>query len=401
MAKNSQIAFLGRLFSVILPHSLMVNLSIPFLNSLTRKITVILFFSSIGLFSVVGSSCYAQDTVRTYYDEQSLQIKEVLTKINGKAEGPVWLYDPTGKLILIGHLKNDKRDGAFYDLDPDSGDTLRIIHFRENLREGKALSYHPGGQLSQESTFVNNQLEGEVISYFPDGKIQDKTIFKSNKPDGISTSFFPNGNPKSKTQFLAGQFHGVSEEYDESGNLLSKITYSKGILNGPEVTYYPNGQLKSQRQFINGALDGSYVLNYPDGKPERRGTYKKGSPEGEMTEYFPNGSIRMKANYAKGIPTQPILYFYENEALRLRMTMDIQGEKIKEESFYPSGKPFSTVFFKMGVEEGEVKIFHENGNLQEIRNYTKGRLNGERKLFDEKGELIRTEIYEFGNKINN
>ncbi|MFC5190577.1 toxin-antitoxin system YwqK family antitoxin [Algoriphagus aquatilis] len=378
----------------------MVIPSIPFLNSITGKIKAVPVFTLIALYLVSVPNSFGQDTIRTYYDEQSLQIKEVLTKINGKAEGPVWLYDPTGKLILIGHLKNDKRDGAFYDLDPDSGDTLRIIHFRENLREGKALSFHPGGQLSQESTFVNNQLEGEVISYFPDGKIQDKTTFKGNKPDGTSTSFFPNGNPKSKTQFLAGQYHGVSEEYDESGNLLSKITYSKGILNGPEVTYYPDGQLKSQRQFINGALDGTYVLNYPDGKPERRGTYKKGSPEGEMIEYFPNGTIRMKAVYTKGIPIQPILYFHENESLRLRMTMDAQGEKIKEESFYPSGKPFSTVFFKMGIEEGEVKIFHENGIIQEIRNYTKGRLNGERKLFDEKGELIRTEVYEFGNKIN-
>lgn len=378
----------------------MVIPSIPFLNSITEKIKAVPVFALMALYLVSVPNSFGQDTIRTYYDEQSLQIKEVLTKINGKAEGPVWLYDPTGKLILIGHLKNDKRDGAFYDLDPDSGDTLRIIHFRENLREGKALSFHPGGQLSQESTFVNNQLEGEVISYFPDGKIQDKTTFKGNKPDGTSTSFFPNGNPKSKTQFLAGQYHGVSEEYDESGNLLSKITYSKGILNGPEVTYYPDGQLKSQRQFINGALDGTYVLNYPDGKPERRGTYKKGSPEGEMIEYFPNGTIRMKAVYTKGIPIQPILYFHENESLRLRITMDTQGEKIKEESFYPSGKPFSTVFFKMGVEEGEVKIFHENGNIQEIRNYTKGRLNGERKLFDEKGELIRTEVYEFGNKIN-
>ena len=229
----------------------MVIPSIPFLNSFSRKICQIYLITTIVLFSVAGSNCQAQDTVRTYYDEQSLQIKEVLTKINGKAEGPVWLYDPTGKLILIGHLKNDKRDGAFYDLDPDSGDTLRIIHFRENLREGKALSFHPGGQLSQESTFVNNQLEGEVISYYADGKIQDKTTFKANKPDGFSTSFFPNGNQKSKTQFLAGQYHGVSEEYDESGNLLNKKTNSKGNLNLPEVTYKPKLKLKTQPQFIN------------------------------------------------------------------------------------------------------------------------------------------------------
>jgi antitoxin component YwqK of YwqJK toxin-antitoxin module len=147
-------------------------------------------------------------------------------------------------------------------------------------------------------------------------------------------------------------------------------------------------------------LDGSYILNYPDGKPERRGLYKKGNPEGEMTEYFPDGKIRMKAVYAKGIPTQPILYFHDNEVLRLRITMDSQGGKIKEENYYPSGELLSTIIFKLGVEEGEAKLYHENGNLQEIRPYTKGRLNGERKFFDQQGILIRSETYEFGNKIN-
>jgi antitoxin component YwqK of YwqJK toxin-antitoxin module len=243
-------------------------------------------------------------------------------------------------------------------------------------------------------------LEGEVISYFEDGKIRDNTTFKSNKPEGASISYFPNGQPKSKINFLAGQFHNSYEEFDESGNLIYRATYAKGVLNGPEISYFPNGQLKSQRQFINGELDGEYILNYPDGKPERRGFYIKGNPEGEMTEYFPDGTVRMKAVYKKGIPVQPILYFHENQVLRQRITMDLTGEKIKEETFYPSGKPFSTIPFKLGVEEGEVILYYENGTTQEIRNYSKGRLNGERKFFDEEGKLLRTETYEFGNKIN-
>jgi antitoxin component YwqK of YwqJK toxin-antitoxin module len=36
----------------------------------------------------------------------------------------------------------------------------------------------------------------------------------------------------------------------------------------------------------------------------------------------------------------------------------------------------------------------------EIRNYNKGKLHGKREYFDPNGQLIQTEYYEFGNKLN-
>lgn len=346
------------------------------------------------------SGSFAQDTIRTYYDEESLHIKEILTKINGKAEGEVRLFDPNGKLILIGNLKNDQRNGPFYDLDPDTGDTLRIVNFKNNLREGKALSYFPGGSISQESTFINNQLEGMVTSYYEDGKIRDQTTFRNNKPDGLSESFFPNGKTKSKINFQAGQFDGTYEEFDENGRLIFSTNYTRGVINGKEIQYFANGQVKASREFRFGELNGPYELNFADGKPERRGTYKKGSPEGVMTEFYQDGTIRMKAVYQKGIPIQPILYFHPNGVIRQRTTYNNQGYKILEENFYPNDKVFSTIRFLNELEEGEVRIFRDNGSLLEIRNYTKGRLNGTRTLFDESGQLTATELWENGNKIN-
>lgn len=347
----------------------------------------------------VFSLCFGQDTIRTYYDEESLHIKEILTKINGKAEGEVRLFDINGNLILIGNLKNDQRNGPFYDLNPETGDTLRIVNFQNNLREGKSLSYFPGGGLSQESNFVNNQLEGPVTSYFEDGTVRDRTIFKNNKPDGLSEAFYPNANPKTKINFSMGQYHGTYEEFDESGQLVFSTNYSRGVIDGKELQYFPEGTIKAVREFRSGELNGSYELNYPDGKPERRATYKKGQPEGEMIEYFPDGSIRMKAIYQKGIPSLPIVYFHPNGKVRQRITYNGQGAKVLEENYFSNEQLASSIRFVNELEEGEVKIFNENGNLMEIRNYSKGRLNGTRELFDESGQLTKTEIWENGNKI--
>lgn len=70
-----------------------------------------------------------------------------------------------------------------------------------------------------------------------------------------------------------------------------------------------------------------------------------------------------------------------------------------EENYHGNEKLNSSVRFLNELEEGEVKIYREDGNLSEIRNYTKGRLNGNRELYNESGELIETEIWENGNKI--
>ena len=165
------------------------------------------FIFSTFLFAFTTFLTFGQDTLRTYYVEDTLQVKEVVLLINGKANGPVMRYDLDGKLVVIGHLKNDQRHGIFYDLDPETGDTLRQVTFQNNQREGEALSFYPDGSVRQRSNFVANQLEGELLSYFENGTLSEKTTFKANKPEGTSIRYYPNGSIESKTGYLAGQFH--------------------------------------------------------------------------------------------------------------------------------------------------------------------------------------------------
>ena len=77
-----------------------------------------------------------------------------------------------------------------------------------------------------------------------------------------------------------------------------------------------------------------------------------------------------------------------------------QGEKIKEENYYPSGQLASSIPYLNEVEEGKAILYYETGNVLEIKRYSKGRLNGDREFFDKNGVLERTESYELGNKIN-
>ncbi|WP_373398055.1 hypothetical protein V8V91_26900 [Algoriphagus halophilus] len=74
-----------------------------------KKFPVIFFFLSL----LINSSVFGQDTVRTYYSGDFPTLKEVYIKVNGVAQGVVKRYDEERNLILIGHLKDDKKEGLF------------------------------------------------------------------------------------------------------------------------------------------------------------------------------------------------------------------------------------------------------------------------------------------------
>ena len=194
-----------------------------------------IFFSLI--FGLVSFLTFGQDTLRTYHAEDTLKVKELVILVNGKANGLVKRYDLDGRLVVIGSLKNDQRHGIFYDLDPETGDTLRQVTFQNNQRQGEALSFYPNGTLRERSTFQLNQLEGEVLSYYEDGTLSEKTPFKANKPEGTSVRYYTNGSIESKIGYLAGQFHGIREEYNESGTLQYQGNYERGVLNGKEESF--------------------------------------------------------------------------------------------------------------------------------------------------------------------
>ena len=105
-----------------------------------KALSILLFLS----FCLIAK---AQDTIRTYYDEDQELLKEIYVRINGKAQGQIKRYSEDGQLIQIGFLKDDQRHGLFVDLDPATGDTIRIVPFLENQRNGLSKSFYPSGQV--------------------------------------------------------------------------------------------------------------------------------------------------------------------------------------------------------------------------------------------------------------
>lgn len=352
------------------------------------------------LFVILSQYAYGQDTIRTYYDEEETIIKEMYFLLNGKANGEVRRFDEEGNLVLIGHLQDDQKNGLFVDLDPKSGDTLRIIPFVGNIRSGESKSFFPGGKLKQTSTYSDNQLEGLVTTYYESGQIRDKTNFRNNKPNGLSETFYESGKQASKVNFSEGRYDGLFEEFTESGQILISASYLDGNLEGRETQYYEDGQVLSLINFSKGLLDGSYELNYPDGSPKRRGSYKKGYEEGEFLVYHQNGELREKSVFKKGIPIQPTENYYQSGKIEKKTTFDKLGNRLLEINYFENGQVYFAVNYQNNKSQGEVRVYRKDGSLEEIRRLQDGVPHGKQEFFDEKEQLIKTENYEYGNKTD-
>lgn len=142
-------------------------------GTLLMKIRLVFLF-----FLFTHLTTYGQELVRTFYDEEKRIVREVYRKVNGVAEGEYKLFYEEGSLAVLGQLSNDKKEGLFIDFFPNTQDTLRIIHYENNLKQGPSRNYYQSGEISQELHYVDDQLEGEVISYFESGITRQKATFK-------------------------------------------------------------------------------------------------------------------------------------------------------------------------------------------------------------------------------
>ena len=254
-------------------------------------------FAPFILLLISLSPVYGQEMVRVFYDEQQTILKEIYPTVNGKAEGTLKRFNEEGKLILLGNLKADQREGLFVELNPDTGDTLRTIPFQNNLKHGVSQTFFLDGTIRQELRYENDQIEGTVKTYFEDGQLQDRTKFSNNVPNGKSERFFRDGAVQQIIHFEAGRLQGPYEEYYPTGKIKRRATYQDGELEGEELTFHEDGSKAIVANYKKGFLDGEYLEYFPDGSIQKQATYKNGTITGESKEFYENGKLRQKNHF--------------------------------------------------------------------------------------------------------
>ena len=257
---------------------------------------------------------------------------------NGKKNGYKCSYTPSPKDSAIGLLaakenyRNDTLQGLSYYY--KAGKLSRMVNYKDGLLEGRALDFSPDSLIT-------------MITIYKGGFI--KKLIKINQynsashKEGLWQTFYANGNVKDEGTYQDGKKDGYFRWYSYMGSQDSIKKYINDIeqTNAPELAkldivtkYYPNGVVKST------------------------GPVKNGQYFGTHNEYSETGAI------------------------------------VKSE-IYDSGRIMAEgVLDTAGLQQGEWKEYHENGQLKSIGKYMNGIKVGEWKYFYSNKQMFETGKYD-------
>ena len=184
-----------------------------------------------------------------------------------------------------------------------------------------------------------NRMENEIVKIEKDinpDSIVD--IFQRNMKDGIAykeeekkpfTGLFGaviDGQINHYESYKDGLLDGESAWFSRRGTKLLSENYSKGKLHGEQKSYYENGKLKSIVKYVQGRVDGiiAYDIN---GKILHESIFKNGT--GVWKFYWSNGKLSEEGHYTSWKKDGVWKKYREDGSLDIILTYD-KGRLLKE-----------------------------------------------------------------------
>lgn len=288
-------------------------------------------------------------------------------------------------------------------------------------------SYHPNGQVKQCLEATNNRAFGPYREWHSNGKLKIESCVIGGTADL---------NTQAEESWL---FDGVSKAWDEEGKLIAEIPYLKGELVGEAKYFHPNGLLWKLSSYQKNLLHGTQNIFKENGMLLQTISYQNGLKEGLSIRYWEPEIIAYQEKYSKGrlmeasyfdvkgtliseikegngfraIFGKKILQalqeyrggnqegivrlFDENHILLREYSVKNNEKDGVEIDYYPSRTqplPRLLMSWKLGVLQGPVKTWYENGNLESQREMSQNKRNGLSTAWYQNGALMLVEEYD-------
>lgn len=295
----------------------------------------VLLFS---LFSyLICTQADAQIKVRTFYDKEKTQLKElfyIADSTTQALDGPYVSYYYNGNIKTSGHYENNQASGFW-------------------------KYYYENGNIKMEGALENDETTGKWRYYYENGRVSMEGKIEGGKKRGNWTFYYENGAVKSQGAYKNDIKEGIWNNFYEDSALKSQIFYENG--DGLYKEFYPSGELKMAGMNRNGASDSLWIYYYESGDKKARGYFEQGVREGRWTYFYPNGNKSAEGDYEAGKKSGKWTYFYENGA--------VSSEGVE----------------RAGYKEGYWKLYHKDGSFKGESILDRG--NGEYKEYHENGKL--------------
>lgn len=230
---------------------------------------------------------------------------------------------------------------------------------------------------------ANGDARAYVTSYHSNGQLKQFLEVVNNRAYGLYQERHDNGNVKVEATIVGGTadidtgaekswiFEGYTHAWDEEGRLVAEIPYENGVLEGIAYYYHQNGSLWKCTPLHKNQYVGTSETYLVDGTLFQTTEYADGLKNGPSIRYWDGNKIASSEIYCEGNLSSGSYY-------------DQSGKLISE---VKDGTGFRAVFgkdtvtemqeFRSGVQEGNVKIFDNQGVLASTHQLVQGLKHGE------------------------
>jgi len=138
----------------------------------------------------------------------------------------------------------------------------------------------------------------------------------------------------------------------------------------PTMGYPEEGKIE-EGSYENDRREGIWVKYHRDGVTRRlEGTYVNNRPSGPFIKYHANGEVKEKGTWDRNKYKDTLTRVYENGVIEYEAIYNNEG---KEEGavkfYYPNGQIEFEYTSLNGIATGEAVRYYENGDVKEIINY--------------------------------
>lgn len=111
-----------------------------------------------------------------------------------------------------------------------TGETSRIFQRINGKIEGKMTDYYPSGKLKGERFFVNDLQDGKTTIYYESGALKEVQYYDQGKKTGGDTIYYEDGTLKFVTEYKNDIKNGYLRKWDEAGGLIYEAKFAMDTL---------------------------------------------------------------------------------------------------------------------------------------------------------------------------
>lgn len=327
------------------------------------------------------------DGYQKYFDEKGTLIEEKSFK-NGKVDGTRTAYYSNGLKSVVENYTDGVLNGLGTSYYVNGGKQCEV-NFIQGERDGKLVCLYPNGNIKSETNYVNGKLNGLCVSYNEVGDITETYTCSNDLIEGKYLEYYDGKLVRSEAEYTNGKIKDSYKMYYSNGVLEKENTYEGGKIK-KSITYFPTGKMATESLFNENEELETY--NYFDHNGNKY-----------FEEKYKSGELKSGIQYSKNNP-KPVAMSLSSKPFVMK---DFDGNQLAAGNFengkktgewnhhFTSGTQSLKEFYSQGNLNGLSQDYNKNGSINSIKNYTNDTLNGLYEVY-ENGRLDRIYTYDKG-----